>query len=71
VEEIRKILGADTLGYLSLPGLRGAAASLKHGVCDACFSDRYPIAAGEEREVPQLSLFRPVEVDDEGPAPGA
>jgi amidophosphoribosyltransferase len=70
-EEIREIIGADSLGYLSLAGLRGASASLKHGTCDACFSDLYPIAPGEERDPPQLSLFRPVEVDDEGSARGA
>jgi amidophosphoribosyltransferase len=66
VEEIRQILGADSLGYLSLEGLRAAAQSLKHGVCDACFSDAYPIPVDESPDVPQLSLFRPVEVDEEG-----
>jgi len=69
VEEIRKILGADTLGYLSLAGLRGAARQLKHGVCDACFSDEYPIAVDEDAEVPQLSLFRPA-AEVEGDEPG-
>jgi amidophosphoribosyltransferase len=65
VEEIRQIIGADTLGYLSLEGLRAASQHLKHGICDACFSDEYPVAAGEDPAAPQLSLFRPpVEVDD-------
>jgi amidophosphoribosyltransferase len=69
VEEIRKILGADTLGYLSLEGLRQASKHLKHGICDACFSDDYPIPVDAEREPPQLSLFRPIEADDDtGPA---
>ena len=49
------------LGYLSLEGLRGAAARrLKHGFCDACFSDEYPVEPAEEGPPPQLSLFRPV-----------
>ena len=69
VEEIRQILGADTLGYLSIDGLRGAAKHLKHGICDACFSDDYPIPVDAEAEPPQLSLFRPVEPDDDS-APG-
>jgi amidophosphoribosyltransferase len=60
-EEIRVILGADSLGYLSLEGLRGLGRSLKHGTCDACFSDEYPIATGAPEKAPQLSLFREVE----------
>ncbi len=73
VEEIRGILGANSLGYLSLEGLRHAAAQLKHGICDACFSDDYPIAAGEDEAQPQLSLFRSVEerLADEDPSEGA
>jgi len=66
VEEIRRTLGADSLGYLRLPGLRKASEQLKHGICDACFSDEYPVLAEDDPELPQLSLFRPpVEVDVE------
>ena len=62
VEEIREIIGADTLGYLSLEGLRRVAASeFKRGICDACFSDEYPIPVDPEQQIPQLSLFRDVE----------
>lgn len=61
VDEIREVLGCNTLGYLSLEGLRATSGLLKHGICDACFSDEYPIRVGEEAEIPQLSLFRPVE----------
>lgn len=43
VEEIRKYIGADTLGYLSLPGLLNSAAkSAGDGFCHACFSGNYP-----------------------------
>ena len=62
-DEIRKILGCDTLGYLSLDGLRRAAQLLKHGICDACFSDAYPIPVDGADDAPQLSLFHTVEVD--------
>jgi amidophosphoribosyltransferase len=61
VDEIRQAIGADTLGYLSLEGLRGAAGTLKRGFCDACFSDEYPVPVEDEEEAPQLSLFRNVE----------
>jgi len=67
VEEIREIIGADSLGYVSLEGLRRVSASLKHGFCDACFSGEYPVPIDEEEEpTPQLSLFH--EVEGEGVA---
>ena len=59
-EEIRGEIGADTLGYLTLEGLRRVGASLKRGFCDACFSDDYPLELEEEEAPPQLSLFREV-----------
>jgi len=65
-EEIRRIMGADSLGYLTLEGLRRAAQGLKRGFCDACFSDEYPVPVGDEQPVPQLALFRDVE-DEERP----
>jgi len=59
VEEIRDLMGADSLGYLSLEGLRqSAAAQVKRGTCDACFSDEYPVPVDSEAGAPQLSLFR-------------
>ncbi len=59
VEEIREIVGADSLGFLSLEGLRRVAAhEFKRGICDACFSNEYPIPIDPERTLPQLSLFR-------------
>ena len=65
VEEIRSILGADSLGYLSREGLRHVSgAQLKRGICDSCFSDQYPVPVEAETPAPQLSLFR--EVSEEG-----
>ncbi|MEN8185268.1 MAG: phosphoribosyltransferase family protein, partial [Myxococcota bacterium] len=64
-EEIRNIIGADTLGYLSLTGLRALGAGLKRGFCDACFSDEYPIPRDAREKPPQLSLFREVEREAE------
>ncbi|HVV49322.1 MAG TPA: amidophosphoribosyltransferase, partial [Polyangia bacterium] len=46
-EEIRKFVGADSLGYLSLEGLydsvNGARGEVGSGFCDACFSNNQPI----------------------------
>ncbi|MEX2527176.1 MAG: amidophosphoribosyltransferase [Gemmatimonadota bacterium] len=41
VEEIRAILGVDSLGYLSREGML-AAVEEEGGFCDACFSGNYP-----------------------------
>ncbi|MGH0034235.1 MAG: amidophosphoribosyltransferase [Myxococcota bacterium] len=60
--EICELMGADSLGYLTLEGLRGAAASqIKRGFCDACFSDSYPLQVDDEVGAPQLSLFRTID----------
>jgi len=55
VEEIRDYLGADSLAYLSLEGLRDAAGN-HDGYCDACFTGRYPVEVGDPGAV-QLPLF--------------
>jgi len=66
VEEIRQSIGADSLGYLSLEGLRKVSRQLKHGHCDACFSGEYPVQIDSQESMPQLSLFHSVrEQDDE------
>lgn len=47
VEGIRQRIGADTLAYLSLPGMETAvrdAVERPTGHCTACFSGEYPIA---------------------------
>ena len=68
VEGIREQIGADSLGYLSLEGLRQVSAQLKSGICDACFSDEYPVSPGDEEVPPQLSLFHAVqeEISEDG-----
>ncbi|HUI85119.1 MAG TPA: amidophosphoribosyltransferase [Candidatus Binatia bacterium] len=43
VEEIREYIGADSLAYLSLEGLRKAAGEGdEHVYCTACYTGRYP-----------------------------
>lgn len=43
VEEIRAIIGADSLGYLSLEGLLRTPIGARCGFCTACFNGDYPI----------------------------
>jgi amidophosphoribosyltransferase len=62
-DQIRQIIGADSLGYLSLEGLRRSSEPLKIGICDACFSGEYPVPVENTAAVPQLSLFRDVSED--------
>ncbi len=62
IEEIRKFVGADSLGYLSLDGLhqavgRGASPDPNHGLCDACFSGNYPIDTVPANRLRQLRLI--------------
>jgi amidophosphoribosyltransferase len=41
-EEIRKFLGADSLGYLSLGGLRAAVSDKEGKFCSSCYTGIYP-----------------------------
>lgn len=43
IEEIRVLIGADSLGYLSLEALKQIAPDASSGFCDGCFTEDYPI----------------------------
>jgi len=43
VESIRKYLGADSIGYLSIEGMVSLPSLPKDEFCTACFSGKYPI----------------------------
>jgi amidophosphoribosyltransferase len=43
IEEIRRFVEADSLGYLSLPALRETVADqVEHKYCYACYTGNYP-----------------------------
>jgi amidophosphoribosyltransferase len=44
VAEIRELVDADSLGYLSLDGLVRAIGLPEDHLCNACFHGRYPMA---------------------------
>ena len=46
VEEIRDMIGADSLGYISLDSLRASLDGIHCGTCSACFDGNY--VAGQE-----------------------
>ena len=43
VEEIRRSIGADSLGYVSMEGLIAATTIAEENLCTACFTGQYPI----------------------------
>ena len=43
LEEMRAQLDVDSLGFLSLDALRRIAPDLSCGICDGCFTGKYPI----------------------------
>ena len=47
VEEIRQFIGADSLGYLSLEGLREAVGDTAGQYCLACYTSNYPTTVQE------------------------
>jgi amidophosphoribosyltransferase len=50
VEQIRDLLGADSLGYVSLEGLTAATTLPASRLCRACFDGRYPIPVAESEQ---------------------
>ena len=56
VEEIRRYLAADSLGYLSLDGMLKATGGDPSSFCHACFTGSYRVGIQPET-TPQLALF--------------
>jgi amidophosphoribosyltransferase len=50
VEEIRKFIGANSLDYLSLDGLKKCVRGEEENFCYACFTGDYPIPFQMELE---------------------
>lgn len=48
VEEMRQIIGVDSLGFLSVEATRRIALNCKLGFCDACFTGEYPMDVPEQ-----------------------
>jgi amidophosphoribosyltransferase len=57
VEQIRELIGADSLGYLSVEGMLGAVRGGKEDYCIACYTGEYPVAP--EDEMDKLGFERP------------
>ena len=57
VPEIRELIGADTLGYLSVKGLMKVVRGEEGGFCDACFTGNYPVPV--QLELDKMVLENP------------
>jgi amidophosphoribosyltransferase len=56
VEEIRRSIGADSLGYVSLDGLISATEVASERLCSACFTGEYPIRIPEDMSEGKMRL---------------
>lgn len=50
VEEIAETIGADTLQFLSIEGLKKTPIGARCGFCTACFDGNYPIKVSKEEK---------------------
>jgi len=50
LEEIRKHIGVDTLGYLSVEGMLSAVSRPKESYCTACWTGKYPVPPVDEMD---------------------
>jgi len=50
IDDICELIGADSLGYLSLEGLLRSVEGTKCGFCTACFDGDYPMLVPDEVE---------------------
>src|SRR5689334_9781256 len=60
VDEIRKHIGADSLGYLSLQGMIDASGLAANEVCVACWNGQYPTRITHEAETYHEREHEPV-----------
>ncbi len=57
IGKIRDFIGADTLGYISIEGVREAVADPDSTYCEACFTGDYPVDFLETAREKQINMF--------------
>src|SRR4030088_159034 len=57
VEEIRRYLGADSLGYLSLENLRRAVEDTRGTYCTSCYTGVYPVDGAQAELEPRPAEY--------------
>jgi amidophosphoribosyltransferase len=66
VAEVRELVGATSLAYLSLEGMQDAVRRPESAVCRACFTRSYPTPAPAELA---KHRFEPTEPEPAGRVP--
>jgi len=56
VDEIRRFIDADSLGYLSVEGMLDAFGRPQQATCTACFTGIYPVEIEEEEREKEHAL---------------
>jgi amidophosphoribosyltransferase len=57
VDEVRQFIGADTLAYLSIPGLmRAVGTGTIDEFCRACFDGSYPVPVPQQLEMDKMAF---------------
>ena len=59
-DEIRDLIEADSLAYLSVEGLEKATKSKKSEYCKGCFTGKYPIPV--QLEMDKLTLEKEINI---------
>jgi amidophosphoribosyltransferase len=60
VEEVRRFIGADSLAYISIPGLmRAVGRGTIDEFCRACFDGAYPVPVPQQLEMDKYALEGP------------
>jgi amidophosphoribosyltransferase len=61
VEEVREHIGADSLQYLSIPGLmRAIGRGTAQEFCRACFDGSYPVPVPQQLEMDKMQFEIPI-----------
>src|SRR5947208_17099925 len=64
VEEVRQQIGADSLEYLSIPGLmRAIGRGTAQEFCRACFDGSYPVTVPQQLEMDKMQFELPLKSD--------
>ncbi|MDX2356873.1 amidophosphoribosyltransferase [Dietzia sp. PP-33] len=67
LEGVRRAIGADTLGYISVDGMIEATAQPREDLCAACFDGHYPIALPDDSAMSAAVRALAAQVDGENP----
>jgi amidophosphoribosyltransferase len=60
VDEVRQLIGADSLAYLSIPGLmRAVGRGTIDQFCRACFDGSYPVPVPQQLEMDKMAFEAP------------